>query len=272
MLNTIKMDLYRAFKSKSLYITILIAAISLFANIASLKYETLHPDKTIQTTQEDEMFDNVGIIMGDPVDVGDDFTVQDVLTIIFQGGTILALGAVFCATFVSIDHSSGFIKNVVGRNNYRKQTSMSKVIVMAVYTVLEITACFITLLLSLLVLYDDIRMGSLCNILGYLGVQILIQTSLLTLCVFICNLLRNIGIAMAFAISLSAGLFALIPQMLDKLNLPVTLCDYVLSIFVRTLPIQYDSTLYLRAIIVSVTSLCIFLLGSTFAMKRQDIK
>lgn len=272
MLNTIKMDLYRAFKSKSLYITILIAIIPLFASIASLKYQTLDPDKTIQTPIEDDMFDNVGIVMGPPVDVGDDFTVQEVSAIIFQGGTILALGAVFCAIFVSMDHSSGFIKNVIGRKNYRNQTSISKVIVMAVYTVLEVTACFLTLLLGLLVFYDDIRMGSLWGIFGYLGVQILIQTSLLTLCVFVCNLLRNIGIAMAFAISLSAGLFALIPQMLDKFNLPVTICDYVLSIFVRTLPIHYDSTLYLRAIIVSVTSVCVFLLGSTFVMRRQDIR
>ena len=145
-------------------------------------------------------------------------------------------------------------------------------IVMVVYTVIEVSMSFITVFICLLIFFPGIRVDNFGGILGYLGVQILIQIALLSLCVFACNVIRNMGIAMALTISMSAGILTLIPQLLDSLKFPITLCDYELSVLIRILPIQYDNTIYLRAIIMSVIVFFVFLLVSTVVLKRQDIK
>lgn len=272
MLNTIKMDLYRAFKSKSLYITLLIAVFCFIVNITALKNQTLEPEKMVQANTEEKQVSKTGVEVGISIAIEDNFSVDDTMVILFQGGIILLLGTIFCAIFVSTDHSSGFIKNVISRKNYRKQSSISKIIVMAVYTGLEVITSFITVIVGLIICFPGIRVDNFGVILSYLGVQILLQTALLSLCVFACNVIRNVGIAMAFSIFLSAGLLTVIPNLIDRLKLPVTLCDYVLSTLIKILPTQYDNTIYLRAIIVSIVSLSVFLLGSTIVLKRQDIK
>lgn len=274
MLNTIRMDLYHTFKSKSFYITILIAVISVFFSVAGMKFTI--EDKAITISKdstENNMFQNIGISLGSSGELhGDDTSIDDIVVVIAGTGSLLIMGAMFCTIFVSSDHSTGYIKNVISRKNYRMQTSISKAIIMAVYTLIEIIVCFVGLLFASLIFFHKININDIGSIIGYLGTQSIIQIALLTLCILVCNLFRNVAAAMAFTICLCVGLFSIITQLIDHLKLPFMVNDYLLSSMVKTLPLQYNQTLYLRAIVVSLISIVVYQLGSTVVMNRQDIK
>lgn len=274
MLNTVKMDLYRIFKSKSFYITILVTAISVVASISTLKYQESYPEymQDIKMQESDDETIDFGITIGNTTKLGENSSTDDMSSLLFSGGVFLVMGAIFCVIYVCMDHNSGFIKNVISRRGYRNQTSISKGIIAIIYTLCQFIVSVLVFFLSVLVFFGEINIVSMTDIIGYIATQMLIQIALLMLCILVCNFSRSIGASMAFAICLGAGLFTLIGQLLDGFHLPVTLSNYMLSIITRTLPVEFDATIYGRTIIISVTCIIIYQVLSTLVMRRQDIK
>lgn len=276
MLNTIKMDLYRMFKSKVFYVTIIIALFCMIASMTGAKYEVEHPEyqDMIKEAMEqaDDMDMNIGIQAGGAGLVTEDTPTEDLFAGVYAGGVILVMGIIFCVVFVCTEHNSGFIKNVASRKGYRSQTSISKAITMVVYSLILFAVSIGMFLLLYLILFGGFQFASVGNFLRYMAMQLLIQVGLMNLCIVFCNLVRNMAFSMAFGICVSVGLFSLITSLIDKFNLPFNTTDYLLSVLMRQLPLTYDSTIYIRALIVSIVSIVIYQFASFITMKKQDIK
>lgn len=274
MHNMIKMDLYRMFKAKVLYITVLIAVVSVIASLGSAKYQLEHPEfqDMLEEAMEQTGDLNVGIQAGGTTIISDDTATEDIYKGILSGGISLAMGVIFCVVFVCTEHNSGFIKNVVSRKNYRSQMSVSKAIIMAIYTLVIFTVCTAVFLLGHLLLFQGLKFANVSNFIGYIAVQILIQTAIMNLCILLCNLVRNMAFSMAMGICISAGLFSLVTGLIDRFNLPINTSDYLLSVLMRILPATYDSTLYTRAVIISAGCILVSQVASLITMKKQDVK
>ncbi len=276
MLNTIKMDLYRMLKTKVFYVTIIITVISVILSICSVKYLAENPEyleklnAALEETSEIDL--NVGIQMGNVAITTADSATEDIFMGIFVGGVFLLMGVIFCVVFVCTEHNSGYIKNVVSRKGYRSQMSASKSITMVIYTLVQFAVSIVIFLLIYSVLFDGLHFLSVGNFLRYLGMQAIVQIGLMNLCIFFCNIVRNMAFSMAFGICVSAGLFSLITTLIDKFNLPFNTTDYLLSILMKKLPMAYDNTLYVRTLIISIISIVAYQVASLFVMKKQDIK
>jgi ABC-2 type transport system permease protein len=181
------------------------------------------------------------------------------------------MGIIFCVIFVCTEHNSGFIKGVVSRKGYRSQMSISKAITMVVYSLIQFAASIGVFLLVYHILFGGFQFASVENFMRYVATQLLIQIGLMNLCILFCNLVRNMAFSMAFGICISAGLVSLIMGLIDRFNLPFNTKDYLLSILMRQLPVSYDNTLYIRALIISVGSVVIYQAASLITMKKQDI-
>lgn len=276
MLNTIKMDLYRMFKVKVFYITILITTISVILSLATTKYLTENPEfqekmkAAIEETSDLDL--NVGIQVGNVAISGADSSTEDIFFSIFVGGIFLLMGIIFCVVYVCSEHNSGFIKNVVSRRGYRSQMSASKSITMVAYTLIQYVVSLVVFLLIYMILFDGLHFFSVGNFLRYIGIQALLQVALMNLCIFFCNAVRNMAFSMAFGICVSAGLFSLITALIDKFNLPFDTTEYLLSVLMKHLPMTYDSTLYLRVLVISLLSIAVYQIASLVTIKKQDIK
>lgn len=276
MLNTIKMDLYRLLKAKVLYVTIIIATISVIASLGTARYQLDHPEfqemmkDAIQET--DDMGLEVGIQGGNVAIVNEDTSTEDVFIGTFAGGIFLVMGVVFCVVFVCTEHNSGFIKNIVSRKGYRGQMSASKSVTMVAYTLIQFVVGIGAFLIMYAILFDGFHFASMGNFLRYIGIQALIQVALMNLCILFCNVVRNMAFSMAFGICISSGLFSLVTTLIDKFDLPFDTTDYLLSILMKRIPMVYDSTLYIRALIISIISIAVYQVASLISMKKQDIK
>ena len=276
MLNIIKMDIYRMFKTKVLYVTIIIAVTSIVASLATAKYQLENPEfrEMIEEAlkQQSEMDLNVGIQAGGMSIVSEDTPTEYVFLGTFAGGVFLVMGVIFCVVFVCTDHNSGFIKNVVSRKNYRSQMSLSKAISMVIYTLVQYAVCTGIFILGYAVLFKGLNFSNVEDFIRYVAIQVLIQVAIMNLCILLCNLVRNMAFCMAMGICISAGLFSLVTGLIDRFDLPIKTTDYLLSVIMRTLPITYDSTLYIRAFVLSIGSIVVYQIASFITMKRQDVK
>jgi hypothetical protein len=143
---------------------------------------------------------------------------------------------------------------------------------MVVYTLVQFTVCIGAFLVMYAILFEGFHFASIGNFLRYIGIQALIQVALMNLGILFCNVVRNMAFSMAFGICVSSGLFSLVTTLIDKFDLPFATTDYLLSILMKRLPMTYDSTLYIRALVISVVSIAVYQIASFITMKKQDIK
>ena len=120
MLNLIKMDLYRMFRTKSLYvICIVLAAALLFTTIlCKTDYEILNEADAVQQEQVAELTTeniNVGMMVTLPTEPGEKVTVFDIFFGNSQGKFYALFLVIFAVLFSTADISSGYIKNIGGQ-------------------------------------------------------------------------------------------------------------------------------------------------------------
>ncbi len=116
MLNLIKMDLYRMFRTKSLYVIwIVLAAALLFTTIlCKTDYEILNEADAVQQEQVAELTTeniNVGMMVTLPTEPGEKVTVFDIFFGNSQGKFYALFLVIFVVLFSTADISSGYIKN-----------------------------------------------------------------------------------------------------------------------------------------------------------------
>ena len=117
MLNMIKMDLYRMFRTKSMYVIwiILVSALLITTFLCKTDYDLLNEEDAIQQAQIAEPTTdniNVGMMVTLPTEPGEKVTVFDIFFANSQGKFYALFLVIFTVLFSTADISSGYIKNI----------------------------------------------------------------------------------------------------------------------------------------------------------------
>ena len=117
MLNMIKMDLYRMFRTKSLYVIWIVLAVALLITTSLCKtdYDSLNKEDAVQQEQIAEPTAenmNVGMMVMLPTEPGEKVTVFDIFFANSQGKFYALFLVIFAVLFSTADISSGYIKNI----------------------------------------------------------------------------------------------------------------------------------------------------------------
>ena len=120
MLNMIKMDLYRMFRTKSLYVIWIVLAVALLITTSLCKtdYDSLNEEDAVQQEQIAEPTAenmNVGMMVMLPTEPGEKVTVFDIFFANSQGKFYALFLVIFAVLFSTADISSGYIKNIGGQ-------------------------------------------------------------------------------------------------------------------------------------------------------------
>ena len=120
MLNMIKMDLYRMFRTKSLYViwTVLAVALLITTSLCKTDYDSLNEEDAVQQEQIAEPTAenmNVGMMVMLPTEPGEKVTVFDIFFANSQGKFYALFLVIFAVLFSTADISSGYIKNIGGQ-------------------------------------------------------------------------------------------------------------------------------------------------------------
>lgn len=120
MLNMIKMDLYRMFRTKSLYVIWIVLAVALLITTSLCKtdHDSLNEEDAVQQEQIAEPTAenmNVGMMVMLPTEPGEKVTVFDIFFANSQGKFYALFLVIFAVLFSTADISSGYIKNIGGQ-------------------------------------------------------------------------------------------------------------------------------------------------------------
>lgn len=282
MINIIKMDLRHMFKTKALWIILIIifafSILSGFMTHYSLEY--LEQTIGIEAAMEQQAAAEVSIMQ---VGIPEGATSQSInyfnsLRGMIEGSLTIMFVVIFAVLFANHDINSGFIKSISNQIGRRGNLCIAKVISGIIFVALAFAAFMGGTLISDYSSFNEVTFGGLSEFVPYILTQYLLHLAFFALMVFFTIFVKNTALSMAFGIFLCAGLGTLIYKFIDTIigkNLPdslvenFTINDYVLSGNINSLAIGDN-------VVTPIIVACVFLVLTTvlgyIILNKRDVK
>lgn len=281
MLNMIKMDLYRMFRTKSMYVIwmILAAALVLTTSLCRTDYELLNEENDVQQEQitesaADEI--NVGLMVTLPTKPGEKVTVFDIFYANSQGRFYALFLVIFAVMFSTADISSGYIKNIGGQVRNRGYLIFSRSAALAVFTVLTMTGAFLLQIVSNYVVFGYVEWGSPRSILIYYITELALHYALAVICMAIAVILKNNVISMVLAVCLIMNVMSIIYTVINRIIEKIGIHDFQIFKYTVTgklslLPMNPSGNECLNALCVAAVFIVIMISAGSIVFHKKDI-
>lgn len=283
MLNMIRMELYRMFKTKSLYVIWLVLAAGILFTTGLSADEM----KTYTMEEKQEMYEYaIGQQKSDTVNLGMDVTVPtkpgDTVSVfdLFYGnikGKFLALFMViFAVLYSTADMTSGFVKNIAGQVRDRRGLVFAKGVSLFVYTVLTMLIFTGIQTISNALFFDELVFGPVKEFLQYAGIQTLLHFALLIIVMCIAIVLRNNVISMMLSVCLCMNVLVIFYSFLDNLIAKAHIknfhvLEYTVTGNISFLETNVTAKMAVTALAVSIAFVIVMIEVCSTVFKKRDI-
>ena len=215
MLNMIKMDLYRMFRTKSMYIVWIVLAVAVLFTTFMCKtdYDSLNKEDAAQQEQFTEPTAeniNVGMMVTLPTEPGEKITVYDIFYANSQGKFYALFLVIFAVLFSTADIGSGYIKNIGGQVQKRGALIFSRSIALAVFMALTMTGAFILQAVANYIVFGDLEWGDPKAACSYFLTELVLHYALVLICMAIAIVLKNNVISMVISICLTMNIMSIV--------------------------------------------------------------
>lgn len=281
MLNIIKMDLYRMFKTKSMYVIwIVLAAILLITtSLCKTDYELLTEKdamKQEQVTEPTVDNINVGMMVTLPTEPGEKVTVYDIFFANSQGKLYALLLVIFAVLFSTADISSGYIKNIGGQVGNRGSLIFSRSIALSVFTVLTMTGAFLFQAAANCIVFGELEWGNTKAILSYFVAELALHYALVLICMAIAIILKNNVISMVIAVCLTMNVmtivYGVVNSAIQKIGIQnFQIYKYTITGKLSLLPMNPSGNECLAAFGVAMVFIVIMISVSSVVFQKRDI-
>lgn len=281
MINMIKMDLYRLFRTKSMYVIwlILAALIVLTTCFCKSDYEyMLNEDVAMneQTVSVDTENVNIGMNVELPTKPGEKVTVFDIFFANSQGKFYTLFMVIFAIIFATADISSGYIKNIAGQVKSRKMLIISKAVSLAVYTVITLIGAFVLQIISNAIVFGEVAFGNVDDVVLYLGIQLILHYAIVVICMTIAIIIRNNVISMVMSICLVMNIMSIIYMAVNKIIEKMGIKNFQIYKYTVTgelsfLPMSPTVKESVMAACVGIGFIIIMLIAGSTVFQKRDI-
>ena len=281
MLNIIKMDLYRMFKTKSMYVIwIVLAAILLITtSLCKTDYELLTEKdamKQEQVTEPTVDNINVGMMVTLPTEPGEKVTVFDIFFANSQGKFYALFLVIFAVLFSTADISSGYIKNIGGQVGNRGSLIFSRSIALSVFTVLTMTGAFLFQAAANCIVFGELEWGNTKAILSYFVAELALHYALVLICMAIAIISKNNVISMVIAVCLTMNVmtivYGVVNSAIQKIGIQnFQIYKYTITGKLSLLPMNPSGNECLAAFGVAMVFIVIMISVSSVVFQKRDI-
>ena len=281
MLNIIKMDLYRMFKTKSMYVIwIVLAAILLITtSLCKTDYELLNEKdamKQEQVTEPTVDNINVGMMVTLPTEPGEKVTVYDIFFANSQGKLYALLLVIFTVLFSTADISSGYIKNIGGQVGNRGSLIFSRSIALSVFSVLTMTGAFLFQAAANCIVFGELEWGNTKAILSYFVAELALHYALVLICMAIAIILKNNVISMVIAVCLTMNVmtivYGVVNSAIQKIGIQnFQIYKYTITGKLSLLPMNPSGNECLAAFGVAIVFIVMMISVSSVVFQKRDI-
>lgn len=271
MLNLIKMDLYRLFKTKSLKTGVIISAMISFVTIAIIAFLSnlvpqLSPDSQVTMTE-----------MMPFVNWRNSVSFYD---IILTATNVLSLmvSAVLASIFINEEQINGYIKNIAGQVKNKGMMIVAKFVALAVMTLFVLIAYTAGATVSGFVFFNNaITYEGLTQFLAVFGTKYVIYLSVNAIILFLCTLTKSKTLSVAVGVIFGSGASIIVYNIISTfigivLKLEVPVASYVPDGLVFGLTMTAPSAEIIKAIALAVAYIVVFIVASMVVMKKRDTR
>ena len=281
MLNMIKMDLYRMFRTKSLYVIWIVLAVALLITTSLCKtdYDSLNEEDAVQQEQIAEPTAenmNVGMMVMLPTEPGEKVTVFDIFFANSQGKFYALFLVIFAVLFSTADISSGYIKNIGGQVGNRGSLIFSRSIALSVFTVLTMTGAFLFQAAANCIAFGELESGNTKAILSYFVAELALHYALVLICMAIAIILKNNVISMVIAVCLTMNVmtivYGVVNSAIQKIGIQnFQIYKYTITGKLSLLPMNPSGNECLAAFGVAMVFIVIMISASSVVFQKRDI-
>lgn len=283
MLNMIRMELYRMFKTKSLYVIWLVLAAGILFTTGLSADEM----KTYTMEEKQEMYEyatgqqksdtvNLGMDVTVPTKPGDTVSVFDLFYGNIKGKFLALFMVIFAVLYSTADMTSGFIKNIAGQVRDRRGLVFAKGVSLFVYTVLTMLIFTGIQTISNALFFDELVFGPVKEFLQYAGIQTLLHFALLIIVMCIAIVLRNNVISMMLSVCLCMNVLVIFYSFLDNLIAKAHIKNFHVLEYTVTGNISFQETnvtakMAVTALAVSIAFVIVMIEVCSTVFKKRDI-
>lgn len=283
MLNMIRMELYRMFKTKSLYVIWLVLAAGILFTTGLSADEM----KTYTMEEKQEMYEyatgqqksdtvNLGMDVTVPTKPGDTVSVFDLFYGNIKGKFLALFMVIFAVLYSTADMTSGFIKNIAGQVRDRRGLVFAKGVSLFVYTVLTMLIFTGIQTISNALFFDEIVFGPVKEFLQYAGIQTLLHFALLIIVMCIAIVLRNNVISMMLSVCLCMNVLVIFYSFLDNLIAKAHIknfhvLEYTVTGNISFLETNVTAKMAVTALAVSIAFVIVMIEVCSTVFKKRDI-
>lgn len=283
MLNMIRMELYRMFKTKSLYVIWLVLAAGILFTTGLSADEM----KTYTMEEKQEMYEyatgqqksdtvNLGMDVTVPTKPGDTVSVFDLFYGNIKGKFLALFMVIFAVLYSTADMTSGFIKNIAGQVRDRRGLVFAKGVSLFVYTVLTMLIFIGIQTISNALFFDELVFGPVKEFLQYAGIQTLLHFALLIIVMCIAIVLRNNVISMMLSVCLCMNVLVIFYSFLDNLIAKAHIknfhvLEYTVTGNISFLETNVTAKMAVTALAVSIAFVIVMIEVCSTVFKKRDI-
>lgn len=283
MLNMIRMELYRMFKTKSLYVIWLVLAAGILFTTGLSADEM----KTYTMEEKQEMYEyatgqqksdtvNLGMDVTVPTKPGDTVSVFDLFYGNIKGKFLALFMVIFAVLYSTADMTSGFVKNIAGQVRDRRGLVFAKGVSLFVYTVLTMLIFTGIQTISNALFFDELVFGPVKEFLQYAGIQTLLHFTLLIIVMCIAIVLRNNVISMMLSVCLCMNVLVIFYSFLDNLIAKAHIknfhvLEYTVTGNISFLETNVTAKMAVTALAVSIAFVIVMIEVCSTVFKKRDI-
>lgn len=280
MLNMIRMELYRMFKTKSLYVIWLVLAAGILFTTGLSADEM----KTYTMEEKQEMYEyatgqqksDLGMDVTVPTKPGDTVSVFDLFYGNIKGKFLALFMVIFAVLYSTADMTSGFIKNIAGQVRDRRGLVFAKGVSLFVYTVLTMLIFTGIQTISNALFFDELVFGPVKEFLQYAGIQTLLHFALLIIVMCIAIVLRNNVISMMLSVCLCMNVLVIFYSFLDNLIAKAHIknfhvLEYTVTGNISFLETNVTAKMAVTALAVSIAFVIVMIEVCSTVFKKRDI-
>ena len=283
MLNMIRMELYRMFKTKSLYVIWLVLAAGILFTTGLSADEM----KTYTMEEKQDMYEyatgqqksdtvNLGMDVTVPTKPGDTVSVFDLFYGNIKGKFLALFMVIFAVLYSTADMTSGFIKNIAGQVRDRRGLVFAKGVSLFVYTVLTMLIFTGIQTISNALFFDELVFGPVKEFLQYAGIQTLLHFALLIIVMCIAIVLRNNVISMMLSVCLCMNVLVIFYSFLDNLIAKAHIknfhvLEYTVTGNISFLETNVTAKMAVTALAVSIAFVIVMIEVCSTVFKKRDI-
>lgn len=273
MLNLVKMDFYRLFHSKAIKIGAIVSAIIAFLGMLL----NLGVIEIIKFGMQDDPESAAGIGVLFPIVSW--LEGVDLADVVFTGtGTLsLFVSCMIVSSFVGAEQSCGYVKNIVGQLPNRGMAIISKFIVTCFVQLMVILIYTVVSLLCAFMFFSScIKAYSIIALIEGLLIRFLLFCAIDAVVLFLCTLTKSHGLSMVigaiFGIGVTGLAYMAASALLRMIKINIDVAQIMPDGINGLISVSNLGTIAVRAIVVSVVFIAVFLSSAILLFKKRDIK